>query len=52
MGRGGGNTLYAMALEADIPEKLKIAKLERPFKKLAKSLGIEISLRPFAAVEF
>ena len=48
----GPKTLYAMALEADIPKKFKISKLENALMRLAGSLKIEITLRPFERIEF
>jgi len=48
----GAKTLYAMVLEADVPTGLKISKLEKALKQLARVLKIEITLRPFERVEF
>ena len=47
----GGKTLYAMILEADIPAKLNIFKIEAALKRLAQSLKIEISLRPLERID-
>jgi glycine cleavage system transcriptional repressor len=48
----GSKALYAMVLQADIPPKVQPSKIERVLQQLARSLRIEINLRPFERIEF
>ena len=48
----GPKTLYAMVLEAAVPDSFKVARLENALKQLARALQIEITLRPFERIEF
>ena len=48
----GKKTVYAMVLEADIPKKINIQKLQLALQGLARTLKIEISLSPFEKIEF
>ncbi len=48
----GPKTLYAMVLEASIPDRVKISRLERALRQTAKILKIEITIKPFERIEF
>jgi len=41
----GGPSLYLMLLEVEVPARMKIERLEPRLKALAKSLGVEVSVR-------
>ncbi len=45
----GGPSLYLLLLEAEIPPRLDAAALEGRLKRLGKTLGVEVSLRPAEA---
>ena len=46
---GGAPSLYVMLLEVEVPPRLGTERLEERLKKLAKTLGVEVSLRPSEA---
>lgn len=46
---GGGPSLYLLLLEVEIPFRRSIGALENRLKRLGKSLGVEVSLRPAEA---
>ena len=48
----GRKTVYAMALEVDIPRRFAIRRLEAALHRLQKTLGIEIQLKPSERLEF
>ena len=53
LGKGkSARTLYAMALEVEVPAKFNVRKLEKALQMLARSLKIEITLRPLEKIEF
>lgn len=41
--------LYMMLLEVEVPQRLSVAVLQRKLERLARSLGVEVSLRPVGA---
>lgn len=47
----GKNALYMMLLEADVPKNVKPERLAEGLKRLAKSLGVEIQLKPVEPIE-
>lgn len=48
----GAKTTYAMLLEVDVPRSLTIGKLKKFLAKIAKSLKIEIQIKPLERVSF
>ncbi len=42
----GGSPLYLMLLEVEVPARVKIERLESRLKSLAKTLDVEINVRP------
>ena len=45
----GGPTLYLTLLEVELPPKCPAASMETALKRVAKRLGVEVSLRPSEA---
>lgn len=43
---GKGPSLYLMLLEVELPPRFSSARLEQLLKRIAKRLGVEVSLRP------
>ena len=46
---GAGPALYLMLLEVEVPTKMSPETLEQRLKRLGKTLGVEVSLRPSEA---
>ncbi len=46
------NVIYAMMLEADIPQNVKIESVEMDLEKIAKKLGVEVRIKPVERLEF
>ena len=43
---GGGPSLYLLLLEVEVPPSKSVSSLEGRLKRIAKDLGVEVSLRP------
>ena len=46
LGVGGGPSLYLLLLEVEIPAARSVSSVEGRLKRIAKELGVEVSLRP------
>ena len=46
LGVGGGPALYLLLLEVEIPAARSVSSVEERLKRIAKDLGVEVSLRP------
>ena len=46
---GDGPSLYLMLLEVEVPSRITPESLEQRLKRLGKTLGVEVSLRPSEA---
>lgn len=46
---GGAPSLYLMLLEVEVPSRLRAEALEARLKRLGRTLGVEVSLRPSEA---
>ncbi len=47
----GTRPVYVMILEADIPDSVDLAELDRVFERIRKELSVSISMRPVDPVE-
>ena len=46
LGVGGGPSLYLLLLEVEVPSGRSVSLLEGQLKRIAKDLGVEVSLHP------
>lgn len=46
---GAAPSLYLMLLEVEVPPRLPVERLEERLKRLGKTLGVEVTLRPAEA---
>ena len=45
-----GRTVFTMILEADIPKRFKLARLNPDWRRLRKKLGVDVRIRPLERV--
>ncbi len=50
--KSGGRSLYAMALEVEIPANFDLSRLKKSLALIRKKLKLEISLKPVESLEY
>ncbi len=48
----GGDAIYTLMLEVDVPRRFKIASLRRALEALGKKLRLDLQIRPVETIEF